>query len=70
MYDVIKHSKSSDTTKEPHLQLQGSGKVHKAGVVILAKENALKCRINELEAEVENLRTTIKFYQDIYLREE
>ena len=34
------------------------------------KTHEMKCRIRALETEVEKLRSTVKFYQEIYLQDD
>ncbi len=69
MQNPEKNLYSKDPIKEHFMPDPECGNTNKF-IMKLAKNHVMKRRIHELEAEVEELRSTVKFLQDIYLRED
>jgi hypothetical protein len=69
MLPQLKNERRDENARGTHRERRTSIYLSKQSTINL-KNSAMKKRINDLEEEVENLRTTVKFYQDIYLLNE
>jgi len=71
MLKKLKHLRSNETSRGTQLQRRVSGYITRKSATFRQDNNQLmKNRIIELEAEVEKLCSTVKFYQDMFLQED
>ncbi len=67
MLRKLKTTRGNDHTREMQLQQRVFEDGCKSGLTFSLDRHSMKRRIRELEEEVENLRSTVKFLQDTYL---
>jgi hypothetical protein len=65
----LKNAKNTVTERGAQFKGDVSGTVLKPNANF-RKTYAMKTRIRALEAEVEKLRSTVKFYQEMYLQDD
>lgn len=69
MLKRLKYAKSTVAERGAQFKGEVSGTVPKLNANF-RKTYAVKSRIRELEIEIEKLRSTVKFYQEMYLQDD